>query len=102
MENQRLDKVESKIDQVQKDVSELKSDFKVHVTNMEHKLGAFKDHIAGDNKIITHILPIIEEWKFQQKASAIRKERLKISIKVLTLFSLIGGLYGILNQIIKP
>lgn len=93
----RLERLEGKVDTIKEDIFELKSEFKVHVVNMENKLDTFEKHIAGDNKIINHISPIIEkfpviieiveEYNFEKKKKAERNSKIKA-------FSIKAGIVG--------
>lgn len=60
MSEERFDRIEKKVDHLQDDVYEMRSDLKVHMHRMDEKMDRFEDHIVGDNKIINHIQPLLE------------------------------------------
>lgn len=60
MSDDRFQRLEDKVDNLKEDVTELKTDFKIHVSKMEDRLDLFEDHITGDNKIISKIEPLLE------------------------------------------
>jgi len=104
MENNRLERLENKVDQLKDDVSELKTDFKVHVARMDQRLDRFADHIEGDNKIINHIEPLlnqlpiitklIEDFQYSEQSKARRNERIKTITLKLTLVSVTIAIIG--------
>ena len=102
MSDSRLERLEEKVDVVRDEVNELKTDFKVHQTNMDNRMDLFQDHIAGDNKIITHIQPILErlpeiiETLEDHKAEKIIKKDKELRLKKLaTVLGIIGTICGI-------
>ena len=54
MDELRFQRPEDKVDHVKEDLQELRTDIKIHMSKVE-------DHVAGDNKIITHIMPLLEK-----------------------------------------
>lgn len=79
----RLDRLETKVDKVQDDISELRSDFKLHLKVIE-------EHVAGDKKIINEIQPIIEQFKFDQEQKTRRYRTLKIIGTISAIFAAIA------------
>lgn len=102
MDTSRFERLESKVDQVKDDVSELKVDFKIHMVNVENKMNDFASHIQGDNKIINHIEPLLKqlpeiydlvsEYKFQKQLNARKIEKVKSMTAKLGLISLLVGI----------
>lgn len=84
MDEIRFSRLESRVDEIKNDVAEVKADTKIlshsindlrdHVKNHNEIV---KTHVAGDEKIITEIAPIIEEFKFEKE----RKRRRMASLK---------------------
>ena len=101
MDDQRFGRLETRVDQIKDDVAEVKAEQKVQsATNVEMK-DALKEltqavtaHVAGDDKIITEIHPIIEEFKFQQESKKRRSEALKLWGMRLGIPSVILGMIG--------
>lgn len=106
--NNRIDKLEEKLDKVKDDVAELKTDFKVHAEKMNDKMDIFEEHITGDKKIINEIQPVLEklptiveiaeQYQFEKK---LKQENIK-KIKNLTLKAgaITAGL-GAITAVIK-
>jgi len=57
----RLNRLEKKVDNVKDEVGELKTEFTVHTHKIESKMDIFEEHITGDTKIINTIEPVIEK-----------------------------------------
>jgi hypothetical protein len=102
-----MGRLESKVDKVQEDVFNLRADFNVHTSKIESKLDIFEDHIAGDNKIINHIEPmlnkipdimqVVEDYRYEARKRAEAEEaRRRFSMKVRTY----GGIVAIVATII--
>jgi hypothetical protein len=80
VDDNRLVRLEDKVDQVKDDVAELRTDFRVFSATIEQ-------HVAGDNKIIDHIRPIIsqlpevleivQEYNLEKRRKAKREASLK-------------------------
>lgn len=99
--DKRLDKLEEKVDAVKEDVMELKSDFKIHTT-------LIKEHVAGDNKVISDLKPIlaklpdivqiVEDYQYSKMNRQKKMEFITEWTKKLTLVSTaIGVIYAILQ-----
>jgi len=93
MEN-RIDRLEDKLDSVKEDVVELKSDMKYLMPKIE-------EHITGDKKIINHIAPVIDKLpslieivendQFEKRKKQERREKLKsLTSKLLLISTLVG------------
>ena len=52
--DKRLDKLEDKVDAIREDVTELKTDFKIHTALIQ-------EHVTGDAKIISELKPILHK-----------------------------------------
>ena len=101
-DNKRLERLEDKVDLIKDDVSELKSDFKVHVNKMEDKMEVFGEHITGDQKIINHLEPFLKQlpefsealgdYKFKKQLRERREKWIKRTTAVLGLVSLLVGI----------
>lgn len=101
-DERRLERVEEKVDIVKDQVSELRADFKVHSAKVSDKMEVFEQHITGDEKIITHIQPLlerlpdiheaVEEFRFEKKLKQQAAERRKKITWALGSASLILGI----------
>ena len=89
MENNeiRFGKMEEKVDNLKEDLSELKTDLKLHILNMETFI---KEH----QKDMKEIKPIVEEFNFNQLAQAKKKEFVKVLKTRLSLLTVLGGLFA--------
>lgn len=84
MDDSRFARLETRVDEIKDDVAEVKAEQKMtNATNAEMRdsikelTKAVTAHVAGDDKIITEIHPIIEEFKYQQEKRKRRNEGLK-------------------------
>lgn len=84
MDDSRFTRLETRVDEIKDDVAEVKAEQKVLTTGLsdlkEHvkeHTKAVMGHVAGDDKIITEIQPIIEEFKFQQEEKRRAEEKKK-------------------------
>jgi hypothetical protein len=95
----RLERLEDKVDDIKEEVGEIKTDLKVHTTLVEDKMRVFEDHITGDNKIITHIQPLlqdlptikeaVDQFKYEQIKKKKSSEKLKSIAAKLGIVSLV-------------
>jgi len=92
----RVEKLDDKVDKLKEDIIELRGEVRVYAYEVNK-------HVAGDNKIITEILPVIHDIKrllpelhlLAQKEQArqlVEKESEAYKKKVKTNLSIIGGL----------
>jgi archaellum component FlaC len=99
--DERLNRLEDKVDGVKTEVSELRTEFKVHSTLVAEKLEIFDSHITGDNKIINHIQPllerlpdiveVVEDVRFQKKKQEEKNQKMKkISAKLAIIATIVG------------
>ena len=104
----RLGRLEDKVDVIKSEVSELRTDFKIHVTKIEDKMDIFSDHITGDNKIISHLQPVLEqlpeltniikEYQFEKELRRRRSEKTK---KIASTLGIVSVALGIIISLIK-
>lgn len=52
------DRIESKIDRIQEDITDLK----VKVEKIDTRMDMFDAHITGDEKIISKLLPVLDKF----------------------------------------
>ncbi len=92
MDDTRVARIEMRIDEIKDDVSELKADSKLQrevLKDIKEDLKTYtvevSSHVAGDNKIITEIMPllkalpeIISDYNFEKKKREERAEKLKL------------------------
>jgi len=84
----KVDKIDEKVNGVKIDITELKSDMRQHMRVIE-------EHVAGDNKIIEHIspmLPIFPDLADMVKDYTFKKEKDSRRMAVMKLWSLRIGL----------
>ena len=97
----KLDKLEHKVDAVKEDVAELKSDLKEHISTSKIHMDVIKSHIAGDQKIINAIEPLIAElpelvqivkdYRYEKEAKARKKESLVLWTKRFAFLTACAG-----------
>lgn len=97
----RFQRVESKLDELKDDMTELKTDFRIHINLVE-------EHVAGDKKIINQITPIldklpsimeiVEDYQFTKVLKQKRMDSIK---EVTTKLGLVGLVLGIIVSIVK-
>lgn len=102
--DKRLDKLEQKVDSVKEDVMELKSDFKIHTT-------LIKEHVAGDNKVISDLRPIlaklpdiveiVEDYQYAKQSRERKMQAIADWTKKLTFVSTAIGVVYALLQLLK-
>lgn len=108
-EENRMDRLESKVDDIKEDVSELKADLKIHTVTIDKQLELFGEHVTSDTRIVKHIQPLlddlpsikaaVDEFKFERKLKAKNKERVKTVSSVLGVLSLVVGIVYTLTKI---
>ena len=91
----RIDRLEVKVDDIKENVTELKMD-------MKHLMPKIEEHITGDKKIISHLGPvldklpalieIVEQDQFEKMKKKERAEKRNNLITKLTLVSMIIGI----------
>lgn len=91
MDDTRFARLEIRVDEIKDDISELKADSKFHrevLKDIKEDLKSYtvevSNHVAGDNKIITEIMPllrslpdIIADYTYEKKKKEERNEKLK-------------------------
>ena len=91
----RIDRLETKVDDIKEDVVELKTD-------MKHLMPKIEEHITGDKKIINHLSPvldtqpalieIVENEQFEKRKKEEKAQKLKTLTSKLMLLSIIVGI----------
>lgn len=106
MDDTRFSRLENRVDEIKDDLADVKAEQRVtnhHIEtlnkNMEIHSELVKSHVAGDDKIITEIAPLIEEFKFQQERKRRRIESLKLWGMRLGIPSVIIGILVGLTKI---
>jgi hypothetical protein len=100
VDDQRLARLETRVDEIKDDVSEIKAEQKINshsITDLKEYVREqwelVKMHVSGDEKIINEIAPIIEEFRFQQQAKKRRMDTLKSWTLKLGIVSTVVGIY---------
>jgi hypothetical protein len=57
----QFEKLEDKVEAVREDVSELKSDLKLHVQETRQNMEVIRAHVTADNRIVAAIEPLVKE-----------------------------------------
>lgn len=99
----RIDRLESKVDAIKEDVTELKTD-------MKHLMPKIEEHITGDKKIINALAPVIDKLpslieivendQYEKRKKAEKREKLKSLTTKLGLLSLIVGIGAGISKIL--
>jgi len=99
----RIDRLDVKVDVIKEDVTELKMD-------MKHLMPKIEEHITGDKKIINHLGPvldklpalieIVEKDQFEKMKKQERSDKRKNLITKLTLVSMIVGIGAGITKIL--
>ena len=100
---ERLEKLAEKLDKVKDDVTEVKVDVAEMKTLIKVTHANVEEHIAGDNKIITKLEPIldqlgemVQDHMFEKMAKEKRSERNKsTALKLGIVGSVVGIAIGI-------
>jgi uncharacterized coiled-coil DUF342 family protein len=102
MDEVRYARLESRVDEIKDDVSEIKADQKINNYEMSELKNAIKEqidvvrsHVTGDEKIISQLEPIIQDFQFRQerqrrRVSALKELGMKLAIPA-TVVGLIGA-----------
>lgn len=91
---ERYDRLESKIDKVNDDVTEVKVDM-AEVKNMVKNTNEImSEHIAGDNKIISQLAPILNELGDMVQDHTYNKMKKEERFDKLKLWSIRLSLFG--------
>jgi len=103
MEESRFQRLEDKVDAVKEDVSELKTEFKIHMAVIER-------HVSSDERIIQKINPllekfneivdVVEEHKFDKQLSKKKMEAIKRWSARLGLVSIVIGILVGISKLI--
>lgn len=101
----RVEKLDDKVDSLKDDVVDLRNDVKRYANDVQK-------HVAGDNKIITEILPVIQDislllpelTRIAQREQArritgaekeISRRKLKVNVSILAgILATIGTIFG--------
>ena len=57
----QLSKLDDKVEAVREDVSELKSDLKLHIQETRQNMDVIRAHVSADNRIVAAIEPLVKE-----------------------------------------
>jgi len=103
MEESRFQRLEDKVDAVKEDVSELKTEFKIHMAVIER-------HVSSDERIIQKINPllekfneiveVVEEHKFDKQLNKKKMESIKKWSARLGLVSVVIGILVGISKLI--
>lgn len=101
----RVEKLDDKVDQIKEDIIELRGDVKMYANEV-------KKHVAGDEKIITEVLPTIRSIntilpelqklvleshakKISEKEQMTKKKKLKVNLAIVG--SVVGTIIAIVS-----
>lgn len=101
MDEVRFSRLENRVDEIKDDLAEVKAEQRVtnhHIESLKDHMEIHSDlvkkHVAGDDKIISEIAPLIEEFKFQRERRKRRVEGLKLWGMRLGIPSVVVGIIG--------
>lgn len=111
MSKERFDRLETRVDEIKDDLAEVKaeqkvmhnsfSDLRQDITRHTEEV---KSHVAGDNKIIIEIMPLIAEMKelvddhkFNKEAAKRKQEKLVKWRNYLAFFITLSTVIGIIK-----
>jgi hypothetical protein len=57
----QLTRLDDKVEAVREDVSELKSDLKLHIQETRQNMDVIRAHVTADTRIVTAIEPLVKE-----------------------------------------
>lgn len=87
MDESRFTRIETRVDEIKDDVAEIKAEQRVQGENIQAHTLAVQAHVAGDEKIITEIKPILDilptltevigEHQFNKEIKRRRAEKFK-------------------------
>jgi len=95
----RIDRIESKVDILDEKLDNTREEVLKLNYNMSEALTSMRNHIQQDEKIITRLLPVIENYEFEQKRKINFKESLIFYGKVITFASTAITLMFLLKNI---
>jgi len=72
-----LDRIEQKIDRIMDDQVEMKISMVQMSSSLKETSKALQDHICQDEKVISRLHPMIEDFEFRKKKREERLERAK-------------------------
>lgn len=90
--NQRFEKLDIKIDQVNEQLIELHTDFKIHVSLIE-------SHINSDRQVINEIQPMLDTYKFEKHRRVEESEKREKFYTFVKIVSSVSGLALVSYQI---
>lgn len=111
----RFSRLENRVDEIRDDLSEVKSDSKIHnlfIAEIKNEIQnhhkTIKQHVIGDNKIIKEIQPLlaalpelkvmIDDHKFEKE----KKQRTFYNLKAWSIkLGIIGTVMGIIGAFFK-
>lgn len=106
MDDSRIARIETRVDEIKDDVAELKADSKIHrevLKDIKDDIKRYnvevKGHVAGDEKIISELVPllkslpdIISDYNYNKKKKQEREEKLKLYGTKLGIISVSVGI----------
>lgn len=96
MSEERFNRLETKVDKVDEKVNELKVEMVEMKSDMKHHMDVVEAHVAGDNKIIDHLQPILGDLADLVQDKKYQEENTKRKINKWKTWSLKVGLVSLL------
>jgi hypothetical protein len=103
MNDERFTRLESRVDEIKDNVSDLKAEHKILSNsfdllnrNVSEYTELVKNHVTGDNKIIKEIIPVIENFQYEQETKRRRVAFLKYwGLKLAIPATIVGIVAGV-------
>lgn len=103
----RFSNLEQKVDKVKDDVNEIKMELKLQRVDLSRAMEIVEKHVAGDNKIINEIAPlmhhmpslvdIVQEYKYEKE----KKAKFWNNIKNYSIMASIGAALATFASFLK-
>lgn len=93
----RFQRMEDKIDSVKEDVTEVKIEVNEIKSDIKHHMKKVESHVAGDNKIINELQPILNKLPHIVEMAEeyhISKQMKKRVMKYVGVFATVLGIFG--------
>ena len=105
MDANRFSRIETRVDEIKDDLAEVKAEQKIISHSIldlkedihKHTL-VVRGHVAGDEKIISELIPLIGDYKFHKEKTRRRNAQLKdFSIKIGIVTAVLGLVGGVIK-----
>lgn len=105
MDEQRFQRLEDKVDVLKQDVTELKVNLTVGMEKLDGHIQEVRDHVAGDNKIINEITPVlgqlkemVDDYSYKKKR---KEEAMDTVVSITKKSAMVTAICGALASVLK-